>query len=96
MIGPVHEKLTRVSVNAMRKMLMMPVVRLARLSILFAHDEGNSISNAPKKEMANTTSSAKNARLNTALVLMALSAPAPNTRVIINPRSRYITIIEMP
>ena len=88
MIGPVHENDTSVRVNAMKNMLRNPVVLPARLSIWFDHDDGNVMSNAPKNEMANTTSIRKKNTLNTALVDSSLRALAPNARVIINPSNR--------
>ncbi len=88
MMGPVHENDTRVRVNAMKKMLRSPVVRSAVESILFAHDEGRVMSNAPKKETANTTRSRKKIMLHTALVDNALSELAPNSAVMISPKAR--------
>ena len=79
MIGPVHEKLTSESVNAMRKMLSKPLVSSDFWSILLLHDDGSVISNAPKNEAANTTSIRQNAMLKTALVESALSALAPKS-----------------
>ena len=95
-IGPVQENDTKVSVNAIKNMLMSPVVRSAVASILFAHFEGNFMSNAPKNDMANTTSRRKNMMLHTALVDSALSELGPNMAVTIMPRSRYMTMIEAP
>ena len=67
MIGPVHEKDTRVRVNAMRKMLSMPLVFSDLASILLLHDEGSVISNAPKNDAAKTTSKRQKKMLNMAL-----------------------------
>ena len=66
-------------------MLKMPVVVSALLSILLDHFEGSLMSKAPKKDMANTTSMAKNIRLNTALVAMSFSLPAPKASVMAMP-----------
>ena len=87
MIGPVHEKDTRVRVNAMRKMLSIPLVFSDLASILLLHDEGSVISNAPKKEAANTTSSRQKKMLNIALVERALSALAPKSIVTTRPNT---------
>ena len=96
MIGPVHEKLTSDSVNAMRKMLMKPLVSSDFWSILLLHDDGSVISNAPKNDAANTTSSRQNRMLNIALVDSALSALAPNSSDTINPSATYITTMLTP
>ena len=56
MIGPVQENDTSERVNAMRKIDNSPLVLEALLSTLLAHDDGNAISNHPKKDSANTTS----------------------------------------
>ena len=87
MIGPVHEKLTSDSVNAMRKMLMKPLVSSDFWSILLLHDDGSVISNAPKNDAANTTSKRQNKMLNIALVDSALRALAPNSSETIRPRA---------
>ena len=84
-IGPVHEKETKVKVKAIRKMLSKPVVCSALLSTALLHDEGKVISNAPKNEAANTTSIRKNRMLNTALVERAFKALAPKMSVTANP-----------
>ena len=96
MIGPVHEKLTSDSVNAMRKMLMKPLVSSDFWSILLLHYDGSVISNAPKNDAANTTSSRQNRMLNIALVDSALSALAPNSSDTINPSATYITTMLTP
>ncbi|GHT56814.1 hypothetical protein AGMMS49982_23850 [Bacteroidia bacterium] len=85
MIGPVHENDTSTSVNAIKKMLKMPVVVSALLSILLDHEAGKVSSNAPKNDTANSTSSAKKIRLNTALVDKSFSALAPNSTVTSSP-----------
>ena len=87
MIGPVQEKDTNANVNAMRKMLSKPVVFSALLSTALLHDEGKVISNAPKKEMANTTSIRKKKMLKMALVERALRALAPKSKVTNKPKA---------
>ena len=96
MMGPVHEKETSVSVNAMKKMLNIPLVDELAVFILLLHDEGSCISKAPKNEAANTTSMAKNRRLNTALVLSALSVLAPKSSVTASPSVTYIATMLAP
>ena len=85
MIGPVQEKETSDRVNAIRKMLSNPVVCSALLSTALLHLEGRVISNAPKKDAANTISIRQNRILKIALVDRALSALAPKIRVIASP-----------
>ncbi|MPN19539.1 hypothetical protein SDC9_166910 [bioreactor metagenome] len=80
----------------MNKMLKMPAVESAFASNLVDQEAGSVISNAPKKEMANTTSRAKNKRLKTALVDMLFNALAPNITVISTPRVTYIRTIDKP
>ena len=87
MMGPVQENDTSVSVNAMRKMLSMPLVFSDFWSILLLHDDGCVISNAPKNEAANTMRSRQKNMLNTALVDRALSALAPKSSVTTRPSS---------
>ena len=96
MMGPVHEKLTNVRVNAMRNIPISPPVFSALLSTAVLHDAGSCSSNAPKKDIANTTSIRKKKMLNTALVDNALSALAPKMAVTIRPSARYITTIDIP
>ena len=88
MIGPVHEKLTSTSVNAIRKMLRSPVVDDALLSTAFVHLEGSTISNPPRNEAPKMTSRRKKKILNTAFVDRALSAEAPKSNVTAKPRTR--------
>ena len=87
-IGPVHEKLTKTKVKAMRKMERSPLVLLALLSTLFVHDDGRVISNQPKKLRANTISSRQKKMLNTAFVERAFNALAPKRAVIASPKVR--------
>ena len=88
MIGPVQEKETSTNVNDMKKILIMPVVESAFESNLFVQEEGNTISNAPKKEMAKTTNNRKNMMLKIAFVDKSFNALAPNIPVISNPITR--------
>ena len=88
MMGPVHEKLTSVSVKAMRKMESSPLVLEALLSTALLHFEGSLSSNHPKKLRAKTTSSRKKKMLNTAFVARALSDEAPNSAVMSSPSPR--------
>ena len=68
-------------------MLSSPLVFSDFWSILLLHDEGSVISNAPKNDAANTTSSRQKKMLNTALVDSALSALAPKISVTTRPSS---------
>ena len=88
MMGPVHEKDTSASVNAIRKMDSRPLVLLALLSTALDHLLGNLISNMPKNDSANTTSNAHRKMLNTALVESAFSALGPKIAVTMRPNSR--------
>ena len=94
--GPVQENDTNANVKAIKNMLIKPVVCSALPSIALDHLDGNLISNAPRNEMPNTTSSTKNMILNRALVANSFNLPAPNITVIANPKIRYITIIATP
>ena len=85
MIGPVQEKDTITSVKAINRMLRKPVVLLDLLLSAVDHELGKVISNAPKKDAANTTKMRKKMILTTALVLSALRADAPKIRVTNNP-----------
>ena len=84
-IGPVQEKDTNTNVNDIKKILMMPVVESAFVSNLLVQEEGNTISKAPKNEMANTTNNKKKMILKIAFVERSFSALAPNIPVINNP-----------
>ena len=85
-IGPVHEKDTIARASAIKKIPARPPL-LAFSSALFPQEEGRVISNAPRKDIANTTKSTKNAKLNQTLVDKALSAPAPKMAVTTVPKS---------
>ena len=87
MMGPVHEKDTSASVNAIRKMDSQPVAASDFWSALLTHEAGSVISKAPKKEAAKTTSSRQKKMLKTALVDSALRALAPKSSVTSSPSS---------
>ncbi len=93
MMGPVHENDTSTRVNAIKKILSRPVVFSAFASIAVDHFDGSVMSKAPKKEMANTTKSAKNMRLNTAPVAISLSLPGPKITVSSMPSTRNMTMM---
>ena len=80
-----QEKDTSDKVNAIKKMLSRPLVASALLSTAVLHLEGNVISNAPKKEAANTTNIKQKRILNTAFVESAFSALAPKISVMASP-----------
>lgn len=86
MMGPVQENDTRARVKAMKKILNSPLVESALLSSFVVHEAGRVSSKAPKKEMANTTSRAKNKMLKTAFVARLLRALAPKMAVMSRPR----------
>ena len=85
MIGPVQEKETMTSVNAMSRILRNPPVFRALLSNAVDQLSGNVISKSPKKDSAKTTSNRKKKMFTIALVLRSLSADAPNSNVTNNP-----------
>ncbi len=95
-IGPVQENDTNTKVKAMNRIFRKPAAESAFASNLVDQEAGSVISKAPKKEMANTTNSAKNSRLNTALVDMLLRALAPKITVIKIPKLTYIMMIAKP
>jgi hypothetical protein len=84
-MGPVHEKETKAKVKAIKKMLSKPVVFSALLSTALLHEDGNVISNAPKKLAANTNNIKQKKILNKAFVESAFKALAPNIAVISKP-----------
>ena len=86
MIGPVHENDTITNVNAISRMLRKPVVLLDLLLSAVDHELGNVISNAPKKDAANSTNIKKKMIFTTAFVLNALSAEAPKMSVTNRPK----------
>ena len=96
MMGPVHEKLTRLKVKAMRNILHRPVAASDFLSTAFVHLAGSVISKPPRKLAANTSSIKKKNTLKTALVLRAFNALAPNTMVTSSPSKTYMTTILIP
>ena len=77
-------------------MLSMPLVFSDFWSILLLHDDGSVISNAPKNDAANTSSSKQKKMLNTALVDKAFRALAPKSIVTTSPSKTYITTIDTP
>ena len=87
-IGPVHEKLTNVSVKAMRKIESSPVVEEALVSTAFPHFSGSFISNHPKKLRAKTTNIKKKMILKKGFVDHAFKAEAPKIRVTAKPKMR--------
>ena len=84
-IGPVQEKETRQSVNAIKNIEANPAPLRDLLLIIVLHDDGNVISNSPKNDSANTTKSTKKIRFGMAWVANALSALAPNNNVMSSP-----------
>ena len=96
MIGPVHENDTNARVNAMRKMLRIPVVLLAFASTLFVHDDGNLISKPPRNDAPKTSNIRKKKTLKNAFVASWLSAAGPKSNVTARPSNRYITTIDAP
>ena len=96
MIGPVQEKLTRLRVKAIRKMLRNPVVDSDFLSTALVNLLGRVISNPPRKLAPNTSSIRKKKILNMALVLSAFRALAPKHRVTNRPNATYIITMLMP
>ena len=88
MIGAVQEKLTNTRVNAIKKMLISPVVLEALLSTALPQLSGNLISNHPKKEKANTANKQKRMMLNTALVLSAFRVLGPAMAVTARPNTK--------
>ena len=81
MMGPVQEKLTRLRVNAMRKMLSRPVVVPDLRSTALVQLLGRVISKPPRKLAPKTRSMRKKKMLKTAFVLRAFRALAPKTSV---------------
>ena len=85
-IGPVHEKETMTSVNAMSKILKKPPVLRALLSNAVDHESGSVISKRPKNDKAKTTSKRKKKILTIAFVLISLRADAPKRSVTKSPK----------
>ena len=81
-----QEKDTITNVNAISRMLKKPVVLLDLLFNAVDHELGNVISNAPKKDAANSTNIKKKMIFTTAFVLNAFNADAPNTKVTSKPK----------
>ena len=84
-IGPVHEKLTKLKVKPIKKIPRKPPLFEAS-SALFTQLDGNVISKAPKKLAAKTTKRAKNAKLNQGFVAILFKLSAPNMRLTARPR----------
>ena len=94
MIGPVQEKETSTSVNAIKNIprkLLVPAFE----SDLFVHDDGKEISKAPKNENPNTRNNAKKIKLAIQLVARLFNAAGPNSNVIENPSKVKIVTIEI-
>ena len=66
-IGPVHENETNAKVNAIKKIPIKPPLLEAE-SALFTQELGNTISNAPKNEIAKTINNKKKKILKYTLV----------------------------
>ena len=74
-MGPVQEKETRTRVRARKKMPARPFLPELR-SDLLTQDDGSVISNAPKKEAANTMNTMKNRMLGNQCVASQLKISA--------------------
>ena len=85
-MGPVQEKETITSVNAINNILTIPEAERAFLSKYVDHEAGNVISNSPKNDNANTTNSTKKNKFSTAFVAIAFSADAPKIAVTSKPK----------
>jgi hypothetical protein len=96
MIGPVQENDTITKVKAINRMLMKPLVLPDLLLRAVDHELGRVISNAPKKDAANTTRTRKKIMFTTAFVLRALSAEAPKMSVTKSPNATYTMIMLSP
>ena len=92
-IGPVQEKETTTNANAIKKMPTNPPLSPCA-SILFTNEDGNTISNAPKKDAAKTNNNIKITKLNPALVANVFSAPPPQMAEMPSPNVTKITIID--
>ena len=85
-----------VSVNAIRKMAVKPLLFSALRSVVFPHAEGREISNPPKKLAEKSNRIRKQIILKTALVDKALSPLEPATSVITSPKDTYTITIHRP
>ena len=85
-MGPVQEKDTIAKAKAMNTIPRSPPLS-ACLSTLFAHELGNIISKAPKKEIAKNTNKAKKITLNQTFVESAFKASAPKIEVTASPKT---------
>jgi hypothetical protein len=88
MIGPVHEKETKVKVNAIKKIATIPLAFSALLSTAVLHEEGKVISKAPKKEAAKITNIKKKMMLKMAFVESEFRALAPKIKVMAKPSTK--------
>ena len=96
MIGPVQEKETMTSVNAMSNILTKPPVERALLSKAVDQLSGKVISKRPKNDNAKTTSKRKKKIFTIALVLRSFNAEAPKSNVTNKPKPTYNTMILIP
>ena len=96
MMGPVHENDTIVSVSAMKNMPPRPAADEDLRSVPVLQREGRVISNTPKKESAKATRIRKNSMFTKAFVASALSALAPNIRVMTSASATYTAMMESP
>ena len=79
-MGPVHENETNAKVNAIKKIPINPPLLEAE-SALFTQELGNTISNAPKNEIANTINNIKKKMLKYILVANEFKASEPYVAV---------------
>ena len=84
-MGPVQEKDTKESVNAIKNMPTNPPLSEAE-SALLTHLLGRVISKAPKNEAAKNINIKKKKRLNQGFADMAFNPSGPIIRGTINPR----------
>ena len=85
-IGAVQEKDTNTKVNAMKKAPIYPPLS-AWASDLFTNQEGNTISNAPKKDAAKIMKMIKKKRFGIQFVLNQLIKSGPKRTEIITPNA---------
>ena len=84
-IGPVHEKETKLKVNAIKKIPISPPLS-AFPSALFTQELGIRISNAPKKEIAKKMNIPKKIKFIQTFVDKSFNPVGPNKAVITNPK----------
>ena len=85
-IGPVQENETIAKAKAINSIPTIPPLS-ACLSTLLAHELGNIISKAPKKDKAKTTNRTKKITLNQTFVDKAFRESAPKNNVITEPKN---------